>query len=115
MLTARFASGDLAMPSPGAVAECPVCAGAVTAKCGEVVTWHWAHVAHADCDWEPETEWHRNWKACFPPECREVALGGKRADVRLADGLVVEFQHSSISSREIASREAFYRRMVWVV
>jgi hypothetical protein len=31
------------------------------ARCGQIVTWHWAHLAREDCDpWaEPDTVWHR--------------------------------------------------------
>lgn len=104
-------------PSPGTRAACPACSGPVLAKCGEIVTWHWAHEA-ADCDpWsEPETEWHREWKSNFSPEHREVVMGPHRADVRLPIGRVIEFQHSSISQEEIAEREAFYGPlMVWVL
>ena len=37
------------------------------------------------------------------------------ADVRADNGIVVEFQHSFIKQEEIASREQFYKNMVWVV
>jgi len=113
------ASGDYEKisPRPGMRALCPSCGGDVLAKCGSIKAWHWSHVA-ADCDpWsEPETEWHLNWKRRFPPECREVVIGNHRADVRTKNGIVIEFQHSSISVEEIRDREAFYgERMMWVI
>jgi hypothetical protein len=37
------------------------------------------------------------------------------ADVRTADNLVIEFQHSHIDPKERAIRERFYNNMVWVV
>lgn len=37
-----------------------------------------------------------------------------RADAVLRNGWVVELQHSGISPSEIAEREAFYKRMIWV-
>jgi hypothetical protein len=100
---------------PGAVGKCPSCASEVIAKCGEIVCHHWAHKVK-DCDpWsEPESEWHRSWKALFPPEMQEVVIGPHRADVLTAKG-VIEFQRSPISSAEIKKREAFYGKMVWVV
>ena len=37
------------------------------------------------------------------------------ADLCLPDGLVIELQHSAMSLGEMRSREAFYKRMIWVV
>jgi hypothetical protein len=91
----------------------------VIAKCGEIMVWHWSHLA-ADCDpWsEGESEWHLAWKSRFPVECREVTMGPHRADVFIG-GTVVEFQASPISATEIYERERFYveecgQRLVWV-
>ena len=85
------------------------------AKCGEIVSWHWAHISK-DCDpWsEPESEWHRGWKQLFPAQMQEVVVGAHRADVLTNRG-VIEFQHSTISPQEIKERESFYGKMVWVV
>ncbi len=102
---------------------CPACNQPVIAKCGEYKINHWAHKAKVDCDkwWEPETEWHRVWKNQFNSEWQEKIMhddktGEKHvADVRTPDGLVVEFQHSAIKPEEQRSREAFYKKMVWVV
>ena len=104
-------------PQPGMRAKCPACGDDVIAKCGGVKVWHWSHLA-ADCDpWsEPETEWHLTWKERFPQECREVVIGNHRADVLTKSGIVIEFQHSSISTEEIEERESFYgERMMWVI
>ena len=86
------------------------------AKCGPIVTWHWAHLA-ADCDpWaEPDNGWHRYWQDLFPAEWREVSMGPHRADVAVPGAGVIEVQHSSIPAGQIRAREAFYGpRMVWV-
>lgn len=101
--------------TPRARGACPACNGGVRAKCGPIVTPHWAHLA-ADCDeWaESDTPWHRDWQACAPPARREVTMGRHRADVLTPGGLVVELQHSTISGEDIAAREAFYRRMIWI-
>jgi hypothetical protein len=92
------------------------------AKCGIKRLRHWAHVSTTACDhwWEPETEWHRAWKNLFPTEWQEVhhrATDGEVhiADVKTANGTVIEFQHSSITGQEKGSREAFYGSMVWIV
>lgn len=85
--------------------------------------WHWAHQSRKHCDpwWENETAWHRAWKGCFPEAWREVVhfdeqTGEKHvADVKTARGMVIEFQHSSMSPEELASREAFYGHMAWIV
>ena len=89
---------------PGAEATCPMCGEPVKAFCGEIQVWHWRHEHTRDCDsWgEPETKWHRAWKETVRPAHREVIIRGAqathRADIRTADGLVIELQHSSISS-----------------
>ncbi|TSJ36560.1 competence protein [Mucilaginibacter corticis] len=107
---------------PNLTGICAGCGMQVIAKCGTQRIHHWAHRSKV-CDpwWEPETEWHRNWKSNFPLEWQEVILkddqtGEKHiADVRTANGLVIEFQHSAISPLVRSSREAFYRNMIWVV
>lgn len=101
---------------PRGRAFCPVCNSPAIAKCGAVNVWHWAHENRADCDtWsEPETVWHRDWKSLVPLEQREVVIGRHRADMVTADGLVVELQHSHISSGDISARQRFYKRMIWI-
>ena len=102
---------------------CPCCAQPVIAKCGEKKVWHWAHNNITKCDswWEPETEWHRNWKNNFPLEWQEKVFFDEYskekhiADVSTKYSLVIEFQHSHIDPNERATREAFYKNMVWVV
>lgn len=109
--------------SPGVEATCPSCDARVVPKCGEVMTWHFAHVRLEDCDtWsEGESAWHVGWKERWPADCRERVLGANRehrADV-YSGGYVVELQHSSISASEIVERETFYEKhaamgMVWL-
>lgn len=109
-------------PAPGLQGVCQVCAAPMIAKCGEQLSWHWAHRGRRRCDpwWENEGEWHREWKMQFPEGCREVVqydeTGEKHiADVKMPSGLVVELQHSPMLLDEMRSREAFYDNMVWVV
>ena len=89
---------------------------------GDIKVWHWAHKSKKMCDhwWENETQWHRDWKNCFPEEWQEVvhfAEDGEKhiADVKTPSGLVIEFQHSAIKPDEQRSRELFYRNMIWIV
>lgn len=100
------------------MATCPGCGGALRAKCGAAKKqiWHWAHVA-AECDpWhEPEGEWHLAWKSRAPEECTEVVIGPHRADIRTREGVVIELQASPIDAVEIAERETFYDRMIWLL
>jgi len=102
---------------PGLNGICPGCGGEVQAVAvtSELVVPHWRHVV-ADCDpWsEPESEWHRGWKARFPTEWQEVTMGPHRADVKGPDG-VLEIQRSNISINEIREREQFYGRMTWLL
>lgn len=110
-------------PSPGLSGVCPACGRDMVAKCGDVRIHHWAHLGRRVCDgwWEPETEWHRTWKNHFDLSWQEVighddASGEKHiADVRTAEGLVIEFQHSYLRAEERRAREAYYGNMVWVV
>lgn len=107
----------------GAKGVCPLCSSELIAKCGEFKMNHWAHKGIRNCDlwWEPETEWHREWKGNFPIEWQEIILHDEQtrekhiADVRTDKGLVIEFQHSSIKPEERRQRENFYKNMIWVV
>ncbi len=83
----------------------------------------WRHKSVLDCDswWEPETDWHRQWKAHFEDSWHERPMFDAihnerhRADIRCPSGLVLEFQNSHISPEEIESREKLYGDMLWVV
>lgn len=115
-------NGNRHAAEPGTVGECQNCGRPMIAKCGEQRAWHWAHQGRLMCDqwWENETEWHLNWKACFPDAWREIvhsAQDGTRhiADIKTEHGWVVEFQHSSIKPEERRSRDAFYDRLIWIV
>ena len=122
-LTIRYAliNGERREAAPQLSGECPNCGAALTARCGDIRVWHWAHAGRRMCDawWEPETEWHRAWKNHFPVERQEIhyAADGERhiADVKTRDGWVLEFQHSRIAPEERLSREAFYGALIWVV
>lgn len=120
----RFAlvDGVRSNAEPERVGQCPSCGATMIAKCGTQKIWHWAHKGERSCDpwWEPETEWHRNWKNHFPAEWQEQighdGSGEKHiADVRTPYGLVIEFQHSHLDPAERATRERYYGNMVWVV
>ncbi len=107
---------------PSGKGTCPICGAAVLAKCGNRIIHHWAHARSQNCDpwWENETTWHREWKDEFPIEWREVshrAPDGEvhRADVKTANGIVIEFQHSSMNDAERVSREQFYGNLIWVI
>ena len=74
------------------------------------------------CDhwWENETQWHRDWKNCFPEEWQEVVNFAEDrekhiADVKTPSGLVIEFQRSAKKPEEQFSREQFYKNMIWIV
>lgn len=104
----------------GAVATCPECSAVVIPKCGKIKIWHWSHTADTSCDgWGEEGEWHTKWKLEFDADRVEYVIerGGEkhRADFCSPKGLIVEFQHSSISVEEIEKRENFYGfNMLWV-
>jgi competence CoiA-like predicted nuclease len=115
-------AGNRIKPSfTGQKAKCPLCDEVLIGKCGEIYAWHWQHKKDRNCDpWkEHETEWHRKWKAEFPDDWQEVIVEseGERhfADIKTPEGLVIEFQNSSISSSTIRLRENFYDNMIWIV
>lgn len=115
-------NGERQEAQPKLRGSCPNCGSEVVSKCGTQRVWHWSHLQKLECDrwWEPETEWHRNWKGHFPKDWQEVshaAADGERhiADIKTDRGLVIELQHSPITPEERASREDFYTTMVWVV
>ena len=120
MLYAITNQGEKILPSKGATAICPDCNEKLIAKCGDIISWHWAHRTGTDCElWgEHESAWHLWWKSQWPKQFVEVPVvrNGKRhrADIRTPDGKVVELQHSFISTEEMHERETFYGDMVWV-
>jgi hypothetical protein len=94
----------------------------VIPKCGPIRVAHWAHkqVEHCDHWWENETPWHRDWKNHFPDHWQEFvyrsATGEKHvADVRTDHEWVIEFQHSYLPPEERRARDAYYRKLVWVI
>jgi hypothetical protein len=109
-----------AEPYLGGRAACPQCSAPVIAKCGEIVTWHWAHEAGTDCDtWaEIPGAWHKSWQELVPPVAREVVAGCHRADLISANGTIIELQQSSISPAEIREGERYYSqytpRFLWI-
>ena len=42
--------GVCSKPSPGAQGACKGCGAPMTAKCGELIVWHWAHRGRRVCD-----------------------------------------------------------------
>lgn len=110
-------------PEKGVSAICIDCGAEMHAKCGSIKLHHWAHRANFSCDswWETETEWHRNWKNCFPESYREVSFYDTiqneyhRADIHTPAELTIEFQNSPLSVAELQSRNNFYGKIIWVV
>lgn len=106
---------------PNLTGKCQCCKSPVIAKCGDVRIWHWAHKTKLECDsWWEESEWHRAWKGQFPKEWQEIIHKAENnekhiADVKVDQGYVIELQRSPIKSEERQSREAFYKKMIWVV
>lgn len=115
-------NGQRQEAQPNLSGKCRICDDRMVAKCGEIRIWHWAHLGKRKCDrwWEPETEWHRGWKNRFPVDWQEVPQNAENGEKHIADvmtdhGWVLEFQHSHIPPEERRSRNAFHRKLVWVV
>lgn len=114
--------GERKEAQKGIVGECIGCSHPMTPKCGEKKVHHWAHKTNKPCDhwWEPETQWHRDWKNKFLLEWQEkrhLAEDGEMhiADVKTDKDWVLEFQNSPITPSERNSRNAFYAKLMWVV
>ena len=114
-------NGERCEAQPGLSGLCQACGRPSIAKCGEVKIWHWAHRGKR-CDpwWENETDWHRNWKSCFPSDWQESIhqdINGEKhiADVKTAQDWVIEFQHSFLNPEERRARNAFYKKLIWVI
>jgi len=103
-------------PTPNASSECPACKSVITAKCGSIKIWHWAHKSIAECDanWEPTTQWHLDWQAKVPESMREIIIGRHIADIKLSSGKVIEIQHSNLPVEVVQEREQFYGDMTWI-
>lgn len=115
-------NGVKSQASPKAKGVCAFCGESMIAKCGKVKTWHWAHKSIDVCDswYEPETEWHRNWKLVFGKEHCEIIIikDGKKhiADIKTINGQVIELQNSRISHDTMGAREIFYgEEMIWII
>ncbi|MCR9195405.1 MAG: competence protein CoiA family protein [Hyphomonas sp.] len=120
----RFAlvKGQRAEAAPGQTGLCEHCGRETISKCGPIKIAHWAHKSAKSCDswWEPETSWHRAWKNRFPTKWQEQSQRDEYGELHIADvvtpnGMVIEFQHSSISHREVKKRTDFYNNLCWIV
>jgi competence protein CoiA len=115
-------NGEKVEAKPKTTGICPLCERTVFSKCGEVNVWHWAHHIDESCDswYEPETEWHKNWKFVFGKDNCEIIISkdGVRhiADIVTKESVVIELQNSPIQMPIIRKRETFYgERMIWVI
>ena len=91
----------------------------------EKINKYFRHKNKEDCVGYDMTEWHIEWQNEFNKKYREVtfnkveySISDRRADI-CVDEIVVEFQHSRISSREVLYRTHDYllhdKQLVWVV
>lgn len=117
MLYAYDQHGNKIEAAPNSSGFCPACRNELIPRCGQIKIHHWAHRGQRDCDhwYEPETEWHAEWKRQFGKENCEVVMPPHRADIVGKSGIVIELQHSPISPEEIRERETFYGNMMWIV
>jgi hypothetical protein len=95
---------------------CSSCGCKVIPRQGEHNIYHFAHPKGTECldSWNYDmSEWHSSWQNQFPEEMQEVVLTNNnekhRADVLIENKkLVIEFQHSNLSSEEFRERNEFY-------
>lgn len=116
MIIALNEKSERIKATPGVRAYCPNCNELLIPKCGEIKVHHFSHKGENDCDiWGEESEWHRNWKNLFPIDYQEKWMDSHRADVKLPNGRIIEFQSSAIKPSVIREREQFYKDMIWVL
>jgi competence protein CoiA len=115
-------NGEKTEATPKTKGICLLCEREVFSKCGEVNVWHWSHFKDESCDswYEPETEWHKNWKLVFGKDYCEIVISKESvrhiADIQTKEGIVIELQNSPIQKPIIRRRESFYGgRMIWVI
>lgn len=115
-------NGEKIQAKPKTIGICPLCEQTVFSKCGEIIVWHWAHKKDEGCDswYEPETQWHKNWKLIFGRDNCEIVIKkeGIRhiADIRTKQDVIIELQNSPILRPIIRKRETFYgERMIWII
>lgn len=118
-------NGVKTFATPNQRGKCPVCDGVVTSVCSpkQYKINHWRHLSSTNCDpWKRgETQWHLNWKNLFPKEYCEIVMRDEltnekhKADIRIGNGLIIEFQNSPLSQTELDCRIKFYKKMIWVV
>ncbi len=115
-------NGEKVEANPETIGACPLRERTVFSKCGEINVWHWAHHNDESCDswYEPETEWHKNWKLVFGKDLCEkvITKDGVRhiADILTNDSVIIELQNSPIQKPIIRQRETFYgERMIWII
>jgi competence CoiA-like predicted nuclease len=121
MLYANSPDNQKIVATPNAKGTCPYCQGAVIPKCGPINIDHWAHKSLEQCDtwYQPETDWHLNWKSNFSKDNTEVILSmfGKKHVADYFDPIsktTVEFQNSPMSLNERFERESFYPNLIWI-
>jgi len=108
---------------------CPVCGEQLTHKKGKIKAPHFAHKTETNCKWgkdkDSKSEWHIRMQNYFPRENQEVRFKDENTgEIHIADvfipetNIVIEFQHSPISSEEFYSRSVFHinngRRIAWI-
>lgn len=112
--------------SKGVKATCPDCGEPLITKVGEIKIPHFAHKSKTECDsrfYDGMSDWHYNWQRTInnpiPGTNIEVWIKkeeyAKRADLIAANGLIIEFQKSTLPLQERIIRENHYKNMMWVV
>ena len=114
--------------SKNTTAYCPCCGKSMVAKAGEMRIPHWAHSKAERCDewWEPETEWHVEWRNRFLDVSEAVSRvevehvlekdGTKHfSDVRINDELSLVLRRARLDENTINARISFFGNLIWIV
>lgn len=127
MLFANYNNQKIRATNDGPrLAVCPCCNSEVKAKTGSINVHHWAHSKLSDCPMlsNEMTQWHIDQQNQFNDheiEIRDNKWPNNVADICILnpvpeiDYLVIEVQHSPISSETIQARKEAYRNLIWIV
>jgi len=113
----------------GQRAECPdiFCKCIMMSRCSNAPKntnhWYGYHDGKCDSNYEPISEWHTNWQNTINNPNGGINIEVpiitteryKRADLKPKHGIIIEFQKSAISYREVKERESHYKKMIWVL
>jgi len=119
MLYALDENGNKIRPmSEGQLAKDPFTGGLVCGKLDTVNYWRLIDEKYDSWALPSASSWSLNWKLKFPKEMVEntITKGNEKhiADIEASKGTIFKLQRRMLKEKELASRELFFEKMVWI-